>query len=542
MTHAVDAAPPADLGSSEPIVVGRGRVGRRIEALPLSLFAVGLIGLLGVVKLVRALGWPFTSGGDVAFIELAVRQMVRGGTALGPYSRFGWHHPGPLLFAVMAPAYWLSGEASRSLFLSSWFLNWGCAVLIVLLVRRMAGELAARVSVIAIVLIVHALHFDQLASPWNPSLLAMPALLMFVCVAASAAGSVPALVGTWLVASYLVQTHIGTAPLCAVAVAIAVVAFLGGRGWRPRFARRERVVVIAGAALLFLVWLPPLYQQVTNHDGNLTQIARFYASPPRDAGATSHSLHDAAVQVSDVATAVPLGRARGVADLHTRYAWVALFVVLGIGGAIAGWRRNRFLAVLCLMTPVGLLVAELATTRIIGPLLPYLLRWLETIGIPALVGAGALAVLAAAGEGSGRRAVVAGWVSAAVLIGVTLAASHTVVLRGRSVSFGDSPSARLAAHAIEQAVGSRDTVFGVRDRASGLDAGAVALALAKDGYRFRLVPGIDLYSGSTSEPVDGPTFEVRSVSRNSPPPPAGTPVLRSPFIAVWQVDAASGSG
>ena len=79
-------------------------------------------------------------------------------------------------------------------------------------------------------------------------------------------------------------------------------------------------------------------------------------------------------------------------------------------------------------------------------------------------------------------------------------------------------------------------------RASGLDAGAVALALAKDGYRFRLVPGIDLYSGSTSEPVDGPTFEVRSVSRSSPPPPVGTPVLRSPFIAVWQVDAASGSG
>ena len=43
--------------------------------------------------------------GDGAVIELYTLQASRGWWEYGPYSRWGWHHPGPLLFYVLSPFY-----------------------------------------------------------------------------------------------------------------------------------------------------------------------------------------------------------------------------------------------------------------------------------------------------------------------------------------------------------------------------------------------------------------------------------------------------
>ena len=39
---------------------------------------------------------------DTALAELYTRHAARGDLLLGPYSRFGWHHPGPLLYYLYA--------------------------------------------------------------------------------------------------------------------------------------------------------------------------------------------------------------------------------------------------------------------------------------------------------------------------------------------------------------------------------------------------------------------------------------------------------
>src|SRR5947207_6651971 len=113
--------------------------------MSLAAICVGLVVVVGVVKLGRSFGQQLTSVGDVAFIELGVRQAVHGRASLGVYSRFGWHHPGPALLYVLAPWYWLSRDNSRSLFLGAWLINVASALGSVWVVRVRAGETAARV-------------------------------------------------------------------------------------------------------------------------------------------------------------------------------------------------------------------------------------------------------------------------------------------------------------------------------------------------------------------------------------------------------------
>src|SRR5207248_944098 len=129
---------------------------------PLSLLALADPAVIGVVRLAVSLRRPFLAGGDAAFIELAVRQALRGRQLLGPYSRFGWNHPGPVLFYLFAPLYWLSGERSRALFLGSWLVNAGCAVAVVAVVRHRLGEGAARAVAVVVAAFLAAVGFGAL--------------------------------------------------------------------------------------------------------------------------------------------------------------------------------------------------------------------------------------------------------------------------------------------------------------------------------------------------------------------------------------------
>jgi hypothetical protein len=69
---------------------------------PLLVLALPL--LVGAVRLAANLTDDFWSYGDLAVIELSVRNALRGHPLLGPYSRFGWDHPGPALFYLLAPS------------------------------------------------------------------------------------------------------------------------------------------------------------------------------------------------------------------------------------------------------------------------------------------------------------------------------------------------------------------------------------------------------------------------------------------------------
>src|SRR5439155_15660474 len=117
---------------------GQGRM------LPLSLAVLLVPASVGLIRLLIGLHRPMALYGDAAILETAVRRVATGTQMVGPYSRFGFHQPGPAYFFVQAPFSWATGGSSRAMFLGALAINAGAAIGSVLVVRRVLGESAAR--------------------------------------------------------------------------------------------------------------------------------------------------------------------------------------------------------------------------------------------------------------------------------------------------------------------------------------------------------------------------------------------------------------
>jgi hypothetical protein len=61
--------------------------------------------------------------GDGALIESYTLLATQGKLVVGPYSRYGWHHPGPLYFWMAAPFYALANFKSVGLHLAVQCIN-----------------------------------------------------------------------------------------------------------------------------------------------------------------------------------------------------------------------------------------------------------------------------------------------------------------------------------------------------------------------------------------------------------------------------------
>lgn len=473
-----------------------------------------------VVRLLIALPRPLIAGGDAGFIELGILKALRGEAALGPYSRFEWFHPGPALFYLFAPVYVLTGSRSRALFLDAWLLNGVCALGVVLLVRRRLGEVAARVASAVIGVWMVAFGFMEFVNPWNPSLLALPLLLMLFLAADAAAGSVWSLVLSVVVGSYLVQTHLGVFPVTVAVLGVAMIAWGHGAGWRLRPHAGPLLVGAAGVALL---WAGPVIQQLTTSPGNLTEIASFFRDPPDDIGAAGHGIVDAVGAATAHATVLPFGRPADLGTHAGRVTLVSVVAIVGIGVALVAWRRSRFLAWLAALTPLSLLFAVVATTRVVGELLPYLFYWTAPLLLPAVVAAGAWLVTPVSPPADRprphrRRRAVAGLTGLAVVL--TMVVTTRAAIRQPTATFFASPDAVPAAKLIERRVGSPTRVFTLQ--ADGhFEVAAVFLQLERDGYRFRVLAPFDtvMEDAGRRQPNVSLLVTVRTASPANPPLP-----------------------
>lgn len=362
----------------------------------------------GLVRLAVHLGGPFSSGGDVAFLELQLRKTLHGVVGVGPYSRFGWHEPGPAMFYLFAPLYWLTGESSRSLFLSSWLLNIASGSVAVLLIRRRAGVLAAGAAVVVLLLFVWAVGFDRLIDPWNPSLLSLPMLLVAVSAAAAFDGDPWGLGVLAASATFVTQTYIATIPVAALFSIIAVSGFIG-KAARKRSATdgesdavaarvgARRAGLAAIASLVAAAWALPVAQQLHGKPGNLGLLWKFEMHPPVTAGVDHHTLHQALAVVSDYSAAVGLGEPSDIGAHGSRLALAVAYCLLGV--AVAVWwtyRGNRSMAAVAATTPAGLIAAVASGTQVTGPIHGYMFWWCTMLPLPMLIALGGALAQAAA--------------------------------------------------------------------------------------------------------------------------------------------------
>jgi hypothetical protein len=411
---------PRETTSEHTEVPSGGRSGRRTGRIPtwlpasrpadarrlapLSLAVVLVPASLALMRFLIGLHRPFAHAGDAAILETAIRRVATGTQALGPYSRFGFHQPGPAYFFLQAPFSWLTGGSPRSLFIGALVINLGAAAACIAVVRRQFGEPAARWSAVVIAGYLLAVSPALLADPWNPYVLGTPLLLTILLAARAAAGSWSAAAGAAVVGTFVVQTHLGTAvTLLALFGVTAVIAVAGrqrrtcDRSAHPASGHRRWAVVGAAAVLLGAFWIPPVVEQVTHSPGNATLIARFFReSHPEFDAAVDHSLGTAATQVAAHLATLPLGRPfdepadpGGTERDATRTALALAGIVAGGVVAVLGWRRRHlFVATLGGLSIVGSTTAIWSTTQIVGEAHPYLLVWTGSLLLPAWMAIG----------------------------------------------------------------------------------------------------------------------------------------------------------
>ena len=370
-----------------------------------------------LIRLLLASGQHLYLPDDLALIDLHTREALRWQQQLGVFDHNGWNHPGPAYFYLLSIAYRLFGSGARAQFVGATAINALSAVACVWVVHRRAGPCRALwaavwVAVLGVLLAATgpgAFTYSEadlgaLVSPWNPTVVIFPLLLLLLLGAASLARSGLSLLGAWLVGSFIVQTNISCLPLVAVVLVVATAGW-AVTVWRdrqsttanepPSDTRRRgtsQALVVAGAVALVVMWIPPVVQQFTNHPGNLTLIERFFATNHTTAswGPALWSL----VAVNGIlvgGTSEVMHSYLGGSPAHAALAVLVTLAVVALAAGVAAVgvrQRVRFAAGIGALGLAGLLATVLSADRVVGLIYGYLLVWAVAVPIAILIGVG----------------------------------------------------------------------------------------------------------------------------------------------------------
>jgi len=324
--------------------------------------------------------------GDGAILELRTLHASRGEQLLGAYSRFIWNHPGPLFFYLALPVYEAFGERGPALNLFMLLVNLAVAIAIVLTARRLRGnDFAWLVAGLLAIFELIALPFVR-TGEWNPVSPMLPLVLLSFLTARLALGAYTMLPACALIASGIVQTHVGYLPevlaLTGLAAAWTAVRFATAPPSAPP-ARPSRAVAIITVLVLVLCWALPVYESATNRPGNLRLLVDFFSTPNESPPAwdvvfTTLFTHLTALPVA-VARAFHPSLAMPGPMLSEAIAILEIVFVVA-AGTWAWRRRDATLGVLAGIALAETLAAIAAVRGIRGDVIVYLVWWVTVPG------------------------------------------------------------------------------------------------------------------------------------------------------------------
>jgi hypothetical protein len=326
--------------------------------------------------------------GDGALIESYTLLATQGKLVVGSYSRYGWHHPGPLYFWIAAPFYALAKFKSAGLHVAVQCINASSMIVAAWVAARFASpQLMATLFAATITYFWRAR--EVLASLWNPHVPIAPTIALTVMCAAIAAGEVTLIPLAATLASFIAQTYVGLLPYAAGLSSIAITAAIAtsrlDRGvWiDPKTSR----VLNLTAWLLIILWSGPLADQMANSPGNLTRIWHFFG----DAAQTRPGATEAFVAWGDnvAGTFLPGFRFNGGGGFIPSPAWwpllysALLTLLLVPASLVFRAKRHRFDAAFAAIILVALIIAFWSITRIVGMIPEYGIVWISAIGMLA---------------------------------------------------------------------------------------------------------------------------------------------------------------
>ena len=242
-------------------------------------------------------GWAATTArsADEAWIELQIRDIGHHPVLLGPYSRFSWFHPGPILYYLLWLPYRITGSTGASLAIAALTLNAVVVVGIAFVARQRGGLPLVLVTLFLVGLLSAGEGAQFFRDVWNPVITVLPFVLLVLVawsMACAEAWALPVGVAGGVVPGADprgVRTRRRSSCWSPGSSGAAITV------WRRRtdghHAERVRswvrmVVVTAGVGAV--LWLPVVVQQVRDEPGNLGTLLRFFREHGRE-----HSYGDA---------------------------------------------------------------------------------------------------------------------------------------------------------------------------------------------------------------------------------------------------------
>jgi hypothetical protein len=386
---AVPAASPPDpaRGGARTASHWSGR-GTLITAIAVTAVPL-VVALIGVL-----VEHGFALHGDGALIELRVRDVGGHTPLVGSYQRFGWNQPGPLLFYLLVAPYRILGSTFAGLEVGALLVNVAAIAGVAIVAFRRGGIVLLLWALTLAALLVHSLG-TEVSDPWEPRVIVLPCvLLLFLAfdVALGGAWSLPIAAG---VASFLAQAYAGVAPLALALFAFGLAALLWNATRGPHTERDEvrtrlRAVLLVTAAVLAVLWLPPVVDQLRGEPGNISEMWRFFREPHDTLGLGD--AYSAVALQSDHAAPwltgdVPL-LLGGPVDLDAAPLVPVSMLLLGAGLVVAVRRRDRCATALALAVLVAAVVSVVALSRLVGEAFPWILGWTGVVGLGCWLAAG----------------------------------------------------------------------------------------------------------------------------------------------------------
>ena len=363
-------------------------------ALPGAIALALLPLVVSAIAMILRVGGDYHPTADQALIELQIRDIGHHAVLLGPYSRFGWFHPGPLLYYLLWLPYRVTGSAAVSLVLAALTLNAAVVVAIAFVARKRGGLPLVVLTLFFTGLLTAALGAQVFRDVWNPDITLLAFVLLVLLVWSLSCGDAWALPASVAVGSFLVQSHVSYGLVTATLVSAGVVG-AAVTEWRRRPREQERDgrghdrvhawlwALVVTAAVTVVLWLPVVIQQVTQTPGNLSTLYDFFRDHHRE-----HSYGDAwhvlASQLSAwpdwIHGSVAQNIYSGALDLSGR-APIPVSLVVLVGAGVLTWRRAKDALRFDALLVLAVVAAVASVSRIVGAIFPYLVTWTWALGM-----------------------------------------------------------------------------------------------------------------------------------------------------------------
>ena len=268
------------------LLVARRRPRLATAACVIALTAVIAVPLLVALGVLFSPRWfPYI---DLAQTEMRVRDVWSAHPPLvGLPGRIrgagvGGSHPGPLSFYAMWPVYRLVGADGWALQAASVTLHLVAVALAIWIGVRRGGPRLALAVAATLALLLRAYGTALLAQPWNPNIPVSWWVVFLLAVWSVLCDDMAMLPIAVLSGSLCAQTHVSYVGLVA-GIGVVTGVLLAVRLWRthghsPRRPARLRWIGVS-IAMLALLWLPPLVQQLTSPHGNLRVLVDNFRHP-----------------------------------------------------------------------------------------------------------------------------------------------------------------------------------------------------------------------------------------------------------------------